>query len=230
MQQSAEDALAQSLSDITAGWTAAPTVDPSTLTAARRALARSSIAAGPDVALRVSPATTQTPLATPALSSELRQLAEQVHAAGAPTTVAVVRSPALAGLANPTGVPAWASGGKVLDSYGPFLDAAGGLHWVDLLPITTSEQIGFAGAAAPFGVVPVTTSHHPVPNNELKLSAGSVWFLAALLGSDLPAGAFTGFAITGGTLVCTQPLTYQNGIYEAPAGSTLTLTTTLSSA
>ncbi len=230
MHQSATDALAQSLSDITAGWTAAPGVDPGTLTAARLALAQSSIAAGPDVALRVSPATTQTPLAAPALTSELRQLAEQVHAAGAPTTVAVVRSPALAGLANPTGVPGWARGAKVLDSYGPFLDAAGGLHWVDLLPITTSKQIGFAGAAAPFGVAPVTISLLRLPNNELRLGAGSVWFLASLLGSGFPVGAFTGFAITRGTLVCTQPLTYQNGVYEAPAGSTLTLTATLSSA
>ncbi|MDH6243826.1 hypothetical protein [Mycobacterium sp. OTB74] len=229
MQKSGADALAQSLSDITADWTAAPGVDPGTLTAARLALARSSIAAGPDVALRVSPGTTETSLATPALSSELRQLAEEVHAAAGPTTVAVVRSPALAGLANPTGVPGWASGGKVLDSYGPFLDAAGGLHWVDVLSITTSEQIGFGGAAAPFGVVPVRISLLPLPNNQLKLGAGSVWFLASLLGSGFPAGAFTGFAITGGTLVCTQPLTFQNGVYEAPAGSTLTLTAMLSS-
>ncbi len=227
MPRSGADALAQSLSDITAGWTAAPGVDPSTVTAARVALARSSIAAGPDVPLRLPATTTGTALATPALSTELRQLAEQVHAAGAPTTIAVVRSPALAGPANPTGVPDWARGGKVLDSYGPFQDAAGGLHWVDQLPITTSTQIGFAGATAPFGVVPVTISFVPLPSNELQLSAGSVWFLASLFGATFPAGAFTGFTITGGTLICTQPLAYQNDTYQAPAGSTLTLTANL---
>jgi len=100
----------------------------------------------------------------------------------------VVRSPALADRANPTGVPAWARG-KVLDSYGPFVEAAGGLHWVDLLSITISSEIGFAGAAAPFGVVPVMISLLPLASNELKLGAGSVWFLASLLGSAFPAGA-----------------------------------------
>ena len=229
MQPSAADALAQSLSEITAGWTAAQGVDPSTLAAARLALARSSIVAGPEVALRLPPTTTGTALAMPALTTELRQLAEQALGAGASTTVAVVRSPALADRANPTGIPGWARGGKVLDSYGPFVDAAGGLHWVDLLSITISSEIGFAGAAAPFGVVPVRISLLPQASNELKLGAGSVWFLASLLGSAFPAGAFTGFAITGGTLICTQALTVQNRAYQAPAGSTLTLTATLSS-
>jgi hypothetical protein len=231
MHQSAADALAQSLSTMTAGWFAAPGVDPSALAAARLALAGSSIAAGPEVALRVPPAISETPLATPTLSAELRQLAEQARAASAPTTLAVVRSPALGGLANPAGVPNWARGAKVLDSYGPFVDAAGGLHWVDLLPITTSTQIGFASAPAPFGVVPVRISPlFPTPSNELRLGAGSVWVLANLFGPGFPVAEFTGFTITGGTLVCTQPLTYQNGSYEAPAGSTLTLTATLGSA
>jgi hypothetical protein len=105
MQPSAADALAQSVSEITAGWTAAQGVDPSTLAAARLALARSSIVAGPEVALRLPPTTTGTALAMPALTTELRQLAEQALGAGASTTVAVVRSPALADRANPTGVP-----------------------------------------------------------------------------------------------------------------------------
>lgn len=230
MQESAADTLAQSLSTMTAGWSAAPGVGPSALTAARLALARSATAAGPGVALHVPPAITAIPLATPALSAELGQLAEQAHAAGAPTTIAVVRSPALAGPTNPAGVPDWARGAKVLDSYGPFVDAAGGLHWVDLLPITTSTQIGFASASAPFGMVPVRTSPiFATPSNELRLGAGSVWVLASLFGPGFPAAEFTGFAITGGTLVCTQPLTYQNDSYEAPAGSTLTLTATLGS-
>jgi hypothetical protein len=229
MQPSTADALAQSLSEITAGWTIAQGVDPSTLAAARLALARSSIVAGPEVALHLPPTATGTALAMPALTTELRQLAEEALGGGASTTVAVVRSPALADRVNPTGVPGWARGGKVLDSYGPFVDAAGGLHWVDLLSITISSEIGFAGAAAPFGVVPVRISLLPVASNELKLGAGSVWFLASLLGSAFPAGAFTGFAITGGTLICTQALTFQNGAYQAPAGSTVTLTATLNS-
>jgi len=227
MQQIAADALAMSLSELTSGWTVAPGVDPSTLTAARLALAGASIALGPGAALRTTAPNTKTAVAGPALKSELQQLAEQAHAAAAPTTIAVVRTPGLAGPANPTGVPDWARGGEVIDSYGPFQDAAGGLHWVDQLPITTSAQIGFAGAAAPLGVLPVADSVLTVLDSELTLGAGSVWFLASLLGAAFPAGAFTGFTITGGTMACTKPLVYQNGTYEAPTGSTLTLTATL---
>ncbi len=227
MQQIAADALAQSLSELTSGWTVAPGVDPRTLTAARLALAGASIALGPGAALRITAPNTQSAVAGPALKSELQQLAEQAHAAAAPTMIAVVRTPGLAGPANPTGVPDWARGGEVIDSYGPFQDAAGGLHWVDQLPITTSAQIGFAGAAAPLGVLPVTDSVLTVLDNELTLGAGSVWFLASLLGAAFPAGAFTGFTITGGTMACTKPLVYQNDTYEAPTGSTLILTATL---
>ena len=57
-----------------------------------------------------------------------------------------------------------------------------------------------------------------------------MWFLASLLGTAFEAGAFTGFAITGGTLLSTQPFTFANGVYEVPAGSALTLTVSLAAA
>jgi hypothetical protein len=107
---------------------------------------------------------------------------------------------------------------------------------MDLFPVTASAPVQYAGTAAPFAVVPVrrdilplpiSRPPFPPPSNELQLGAGSVWFLASLLGTAFEAGAFTGLAITGGTLVSTQPFTVANGVYEVPAGAALTLTVSL---
>src|SRR6516162_3872380 len=216
------NAVAQSLSELTTGWAAAPGVDPGTLDAARAALASSVLAVPPGVDLRAPHLGAQAAATAPSLETELLQIAQRAGQAAAkpdgavPTTIAVVRSPSGASTTNPAGLPDWARGGQVIDSYGPFQDATGALHWVDLLPITVSAPVQFAGAAAPFAVVPVRREIRPPilrppfpppPPNELELGAGSVWFLAGLLGTAFEAGAFTGFTITGGTLVGTQPFT-----------------------
>ena len=239
------NAVVQSLSELTRGWAAAPGVDPATLDAARAALASSVLAVPPGVDLRAPHLGAPAAATAPSLETELLQIAQRAGQAAAepdgavPTTIAVVRSPSGASTTNPAGLPAWARGGQLIDSYGPFQDATGALHWVDLLPITVSAPVQFAGAAAPFAVVPVRLEIRPPilrppfpppPPNELELGAGSVWFLASLLGTAFEAGAFTGFTITGGTLVGTQPFTFANGVYEAPAGSALTLTVSLAPA
>jgi hypothetical protein len=239
------NAVAQSLSELTASWAPAPGLAPTTLAAARAALAGSVLAAPPGTELRSPQLVAHSAIAAPALEAELLGIAQAAReAAAAPagaqgTTIAVVRSPSGADPSNPAGVPGWARGGQVIDSYGPFQDATGALHWVDLLPLTVSVPVQFAGAAAPFAVVPVRrhvvppilhSPFPPPPPNELELSAGSVWFLASMLGNAFGAGAFTGFTITGGTLVGTQPFTFANGVYEAPAGSGLTLTASLAPA
>jgi hypothetical protein len=233
--------VAQWLSGLTAGWTPAPGVDPATLAAARTALAASFLAAPPAEAppAEAPPAGAQRPaaytaVASPALAAELLEISQRARdaaARAAQTTIAVVRSLSGADPSNPAGVPALARGGRVTGRYGPFQDATGALNWVDLLPVTSSEQVQYAGAAAPFAVVPVRREiivsrppFPPPPPNELQLGAGSVWFLASLLGAGFEAGAFTGFAITGGTLLSTQPFTFADGAYQVPAGAGLTLT------
>jgi hypothetical protein len=242
------NAVAQSLSELTAGWAPAPGVDPAALTAARAALASSVLAVPPGVELRTSQLVTPSATAAPSLEAELLEIAQRASESTAQpagtqttlTTIAVVRSPAGASTSNPAGIPGWARGAQVIDSYGPFQDATGALHWVDLLPVTVSAPVQFAGAAAPFAVVPVRREIRPPilrppvppppPPNELELGAGSVWFLASLLGITFEAGEFTGFAITGGTLLSTQPFTFTNGVYQVPAGSALTLTVSLAAA
>ena len=239
------NAVAQSLSELTTGWAAAPGVDRATLDAARAALASSVLAVPSGVDLRAPQLAAVTAATAPSLETELLQIAQRAGQAeaqaggAAPTTIAVIRSPSGASTTNPAGIPDWARGGQVIDSYGPFQDATGALHWVDLLPVTVSAPVQFTGAAAPFAVVPVRREigppflrppFPPPPPNELELGAGSVWFLASLLGAAFEAGAFTGFTITGGTLLGTQPFTFANGVYEAPAGSALTLTVSLAPA
>jgi hypothetical protein len=241
------NAVAQSLSELTADWVTARGVDPATLGAARAALAASILAVPPGVELRPPQLITPSAAAAPSLETELLHIAQRAFqtatqpagAQTAPTTIAVIRSPSGADTSNPAGVPDWARGGQVIDSYGPFQDATGALHWVDLLPVTFSTPVQFGGAAAPFAVVPVRREIRPPilrppfpppPPNELELGAGSVWFLASLLGTAFEAGAFTGFVITGGTLLSTQPFTFANGVYQVPAGSALTLTVSLAPA
>ena len=105
MQPRAADALAQSVSDITAGWAAAQGVDPSTLAAASLVRARSSIAAGPEVLRCLVRTTTGTVVPTPTLTERAPPAHRAARrAAGASTTLAVIRRPALANRANPTGV------------------------------------------------------------------------------------------------------------------------------
>ena len=234
--------VAQSLSELTAGWSPAPGVDPATLTAARAALASSVLAAYPGVNLQSPRLAAPTAVAAPALKAELLEISQRARdalAQGPVTTIAVVRSPSGADPSNPAGAPDLARGGRVIDGYGPFQDATGALHWVDLLPVTASAPVQYAGAAAPFAVVPVQREiilpspvprppfPPPPPPNEVALGTGSVWFLASLLGTAFEVGAFTGFTITGGTLLSTQPLTFANGVYQVPAGAALTLTVSL---
>jgi hypothetical protein len=230
----ATDDVARSLHDLTGGWAPAPGTDSAALTAARAALAHSAIAAPPGTELRPPQLVAHSAVAAPALTAELAEIAQRVQdaAAHAPAAaIAVVRSPSGAGPSNPVGVPDWARGGQVTASHGPFQDATGAVHWVDLLPVTVSAPVQYAGATAPFAVVPVRQEiilrFPQPPPNQLELGAGSVWFLASLLGTGFEARAFTGFAITGGTLLSTQPFTFANGVYQVPAGAALTLTVAL---
>jgi hypothetical protein len=230
-----EDAVARSLSELTAGWTAAAGVDSAALIAARSALAASIVAGKSTRDLRVAFDTATFAVPPPALGTELRAIAHQVKAAPAAAVLAVIRSPLAAGPVNPSGVPPWARGAQVLDSLGPFEDTTGALHWVDLIPITSSEPLAFSGAA-PCAVVPVRSiaieggglpHETPGPLTELALGTGSVWILASLLGAGFPAGEFTGFRILGGTLSSTEALAAEASGYAVPIGATLTLTMSL---
>ena len=148
-------AIADSLSQLTSGWTAAPGVTPETLSAARTALA-SSLIAGKSLAEihAVRPALSAPPANDPRLSAALLQIATAA-VSNPSATIAFVRSAYAATLSNPVGVPDWARGALVVQSLGPFLDRGGVTLWVDLSLITVSTQLAFGTASTPFGVFPI---------------------------------------------------------------------------
>jgi hypothetical protein len=220
--------LASSLEQLTSGWTPAPGVSPEMLTAARQALAASLITGKSlaDIYALASPANARPP-ANPQLSAQLLKLATAALAQPASRTIAVIRSSSAATRANPLGRPDWARGAQILQSYGPFQGLQGVLHWVDLIVFTRSIPFAFGTAASPFGVFPYQGGFLPPSPTSVPLGNGSIWFLANLLSSALPAGNFTGFTIANGTLTSSAPLSFDNGVYVAPSGATLTVTATL---
>jgi hypothetical protein len=131
---------------------------------------------------------------------------------------------------NPTGESNATRGMVVAERLGPFVDPNGFTHIVNLLPVTASHPVAF-GTAAPFGVFPVSGS--PTSATTLTLGPGSVWFATNLLVPGVPAGSFSGFRISGGTLgveavVTPVPMTLQNGTYIASDATVLRLAVTLS--
>jgi hypothetical protein len=219
--------VADILGQLTSGWKPVAGLAAQELSAARQALAASILQ---DKTLAEIHATrlpsTHRPAIDAALSSELHAHASQASRAAKPAFVGVVRSALAADVFNPTGRPAWARGAKVLRSLGPFQDANGVLHWVDLIPIVFAEPFAFGDSSSPFAVFPVSLTIFPLGPNQLRLGAGSVWFLANLLANSVPTGNFTGFTIQHGLLTSSDPFAFQNGVYVIPAGATLTLTAT----
>jgi len=219
-----EQAVAELLAQVTSGWQPVTGIASEQLRLARQALA-ATLAAG-KAAREVHATSIPTSPAEPVLTAELRGLVDGVQKAGARQHVGVVRSAAAADIHNPSGVPAWARSAKVAQTLGPFKDATGMLHWVDLINLTLSEPVAFGSSSHPFGVFPVEVFAFE-PATELKLGAGSLWFLAHLLAPAVDVTDFTGFAIQGGTLVSTLPFTFENGVFVVPAGAQITLTAVL---
>ena len=219
--------IADSLNQLTSGWTPAPGVTSQALNAARVALASSLIAGKslPDIYAIQSPVSAQPP-EDPKLVTDLLNLA-QVASTATTSTIAYVRSARAASINNPSGVPDWARYAGVVQSLGPFLDPAGVVHWVNLVPMTASAQLAFGGSST-FGVFPIEyIGAEPASATTFDLGPGSVWFLANLLSSAFPAGAFTGFEITGGTLSSSTAMTLTSGVYVIPDAATVTLTAIL---
>jgi hypothetical protein len=221
-------AIGASLEQLTNGWTTGPGVPPEALAAAREAIAQTLVAGRPAAQIHAVANPIQAgPPSNPALSAQLTAVAAAALAKPQ-RAQAIVRSALAATATNPAGIPDWARGAKVARSFGPFLDQQGVAHWVDLIVFTTSIPFAYPSPAAPFAVFPIQHFLLPPPTaTDLPLGQGSVWFLANLVGSSLPAGNFTGFSVTGGSVHCSATMTFSGGNYIIPAGATLTLKATL---
>ncbi len=216
--------IAGSLAKIVSGWTSDPNLEPGSLELAQKAIV-SSLALGVQPAHIQPAASTITPSAD--VIQELTQYVESTPQAIDPTVLASVANYATLDPNNPGGLPPYARGMKVRQVAGPFVDAGGMLHIVNIFSITAQTSVAVGTSSAVLGVFPVTTSSTPGLANQLNLGAGSVWFLAETLVGGLPANAFTGFLISGGTLKGSANFQLQSGVYVLPAGASMTLTATL---
>jgi hypothetical protein len=103
---------------------------------------------------------------------------------------------------TPRSVPAWAAGQRVEKTLGPFKDASGKLFWFDFYRIKRQLKIARKIASAVFLSVPVDDilrAHRT--QQSLKLSAGSVWFIANHIEPGAPSGSFSGLTIQSGEIV-----------------------------
>jgi hypothetical protein len=102
---------------------------------------------------------------------------------------------------TPRSVPAWAAGQRVVKTLGPFRDALGKLFWFDFYRIKRQIKIARKIASDVFLSVPVDDilrAHRT--QHSLKLSAGSVWFIANHIEPSAPLGSFTGLTIRSGEI------------------------------
>ncbi len=138
-----------------------------------------------------------------------------------------MRSALAASVSNPAGQPEWTQSARVAQTYGPFQDTQGVLHWVDLLLFTASLTFAYAGASSPFGVFPIREFLFPPPSpTDLNLGSGSVWFLANLLASSLPQRLYGGCDHRRFAAWFRASFVPKRNLY-GPRGATLTLKATL---
>jgi hypothetical protein len=218
--------IAELLARLTAGWTTDPAQKPESLDIARKALA-ASLVMGKEAA-EIHPGRSSLPIHAPEsdVITSLENLIAGAPELAKPTILGLVRSASALDPNNPSGLPAWARGMEVQESYGPFIDANGVTHFVDIIPLTLEASVAFGSSAGIFGVFPVKVGIIE-PGNELALGKGSVWFAAHLLVHSLPPNSFSGFRITGGLLKASAPFQLQGTVYVLPANATVTLTATL---
>ena len=218
--------LAHLLAKLTDGWMPGPGIKGGALQQARQALAVTLTSGMPADSIHAARGDLSTSVPDTRLLTEMESFF--VSPAPEKTEVAAyIRSGASVTVENPAGAPAWARGMKVQQTLGPFLNAAGIPHFVDIVPLTVSVKFAFGTATNVFGVFPVSFSILPLPVGESRLGAGSVWFVAKLMVPTIPAQLISGFRIRSGTLKASLTGHLQNGVYVLPATATLTISATL---
>jgi hypothetical protein len=241
--------IADSLAQVTAGWTATPEAQPEALATAQKAITSSLLLglAPTQIHPVATPTPTAAPTATPApiatsaasptpaptadVIEDLTKSIVSTPELSDPSLLAAVQSAATLDPSNPSGLPDYARGMQIQQTVGPFVDTSGLLHIVNILPVTSETSVAIGTSTGVVGVFPVQIGGvlllHPPSSSELILGSGSVWFAAQALVKALPANAFTGFLISGGTLNATAPFVLQSGVYVLPPGATMTLKATL---
>jgi hypothetical protein len=220
--------IPESLAQLTAGWKTGPADAPASLDNARKALAASLVLGMKSSSIH--PALETLPPSSPSaeLITGLQALIAGASELADPVDFGVVRSSAAVDPNNPSGLAASVRGMRVQQTFGPFIDAGGALHFVDIFARIRQASIAFGSATGIFGSFPVITSSIEPPT-VLILGAGSVWFTSKLLVSALPAGSFSGFRISSGRLTASVPFQRNGDVFVLPTSATVKLSATLES-
>ncbi|MFI4931164.1 MAG: hypothetical protein ACHP83_13045, partial [Burkholderiales bacterium] len=223
--------FASTAADLTAGWKPQGEADEVDLAEARVALERT-LQAGKTPAA-VSRLAGKTAAVVPG-PVEQQSLAHDLQAA---RPLALLRSlPEAQGLART--VPPWAHGMATSTSLGPFVDAVGVPHWVDLITVRKTFSVVRGPAATPLCVLqlelhvfapvvaPLAEASSPsaapvapaLPVAHATFGPGSLWLVVRAFDATAPADAFGGLAFQSGRVTI-------SGAYSL-SGSVITLSPT----
>ncbi len=185
---------------------------------ARAAIAASLLHNAPDLSMPSG----ELPLSAATPTPDLGAIVSQAATTTGPVPLAFRRSVPFRSVTNPSAVPN-STAGMAATTLGPFVDANGQLHWVDLFQPLKQTEITRSGAAAPFLLLPLTLPSGPMPTT-INLGAGSIWIESRILSPTAPAGGYTGLTISGGTISFSTAPSIVSGNVQVGAADTVTLT------
>ena len=156
---------------------------------------------------------------------DFENIVDRAASESGPIPLAFRRSVPFRSVTDPTSVSIQTAG-MAVKTLGPFIDANGQLHWIDLFPPLKQTEITRANDTAPFLLLPLALPQGPLPST-FTLGGGSLWIESQTLAPTAPSGGYTGLTISGGTIKFSSAPTLVSGNLQIAAGDTVTLTVTL---
>ena len=155
--------IAGSLTQITAGWIATPEAQPDALTAAQKAITSSLLLGLTPTQIHPTAAPVTSLIATPDVVEDLTKSIAATPELNDPSLLASVQNAATLDPYNPSGLPDYARGMQTQQTVGPFVDASGLLHIVNIFPVTSETSVAIGTATGVVGVFPVKTGGLVLP-------------------------------------------------------------------
>jgi hypothetical protein len=99
-------------------------------------------------------------------------------------------------------VPAWARGGRIVETIGPIFNRDGRRFFFDIYRVIPVVQVWMQGAARPFMLLPLEVSNLVTVTGprKYKIPKGSVWLHADLFAPPSPDNLYCGLTVAGGEL------------------------------
>jgi hypothetical protein len=208
-----QSTIVDTLDQITGSWKPAASATSGDLDSARRALAAALAGGLPVSALHATPSPHASTVTTAhaAIDELVRSVSD--------TPFTVLPSVRSATDIDPA-AGALVAGMKVEKTLGPFADAVGALHWIDLIPLPQKVEIT-GSSAGELGYVTVTDP------TSATFGAGSLWIAAGRLGIPGVTAGFVGLSFATAAVTSTGAVKRATTGIVVPLGASLTLELTL---